>query len=382
MTAQSTIHSRAEAERQAPTPRGAVFIYWAKLGGRLHEHQKAMLCDDAKSIARLLNYEFGGEYRSEVRSAGRHFIVPDDTLLCDEAKALGILEDGDFFGGVVPYPFVKTKSISHRLLDETSERPKGWSYGFADRVERTVLPGYTVFNVRDAERAVTQMLKSGPVRIKSPLGASGKGQHLVRATCQCRPILERISEETLRSCGVVLEANLDRVSTVSIGHIKIRHFVAAYYGIQRMTKDNQGEPVYGGSDLVIMPGGWEAFEQIHLEPHLRLAVEQAKTYDHSMAEYAGFIASRRNYDVAQGFDSTGEWRSGVLESSWRIGGASPAELMGVKLLMLNPRQTSVRVTHVEEYGSNQEPPAGAVICFHGNDAEAGPVLRYTIQRAC
>jgi len=48
-----------------------------------------------------------------------------------------------------------------------------------------------------------------------------------------------------------------------------------------------------------------------------LAVNQARRYDKCTCAYPGFVASRRNYDVGQGTDANGEWRSGVFEASWR-----------------------------------------------------------------
>ena len=71
-------------------------------------------------------------------------------------------------------------------------------------------------------------------------------------------------------------------------------------------------------------GGWEALDGLPMTPELRIAVGQARSYDQAVSEYPGFLASRRNYDVAQGVDNEGQWRSGVLEASWRSGGASTA----------------------------------------------------------
>ena len=40
--------------------------------------------------------------------------------------------------------------------------------------------------------------------------------------------------------------------------------------------------------------------------------------------FPGLVASRRNYDVAQGTNARGKRCSGVLEQSWRLGGATGA----------------------------------------------------------
>ena len=96
--------------------------------------------------------------------------------------------------------------------------------------------------------------------------------------------------------------------------------VISYHGVQRPTEDNEGRAVYGGSDLVCVRGGWEALAELPITKEVRVGVEQAITYEMAMDAYPGFMASRRNYDVGQGLDAQGKWRSGVFESSWRSGG--------------------------------------------------------------
>jgi hypothetical protein len=63
---------------------------------------------------------------------------------------------------------------------------------------------------------------------------------------------------------------------------------------------------------------------------VRLAIQQAQVFDRADEAYPGFYASRRNYDIAQGLDSDGKPRSGVLEQSWRMGGASSAEMAALQ----------------------------------------------------
>src|SRR5262245_34184116 len=153
--------------------RGAVVVYFSQLGGRLGRHQKLMLEADAEVIAKLKGYDFAGLYDPAGSFPAPVFFVPDDTLLVEEASCLGISSTNDLFGGIAPYPFVKTKAISHVLLGHSAERPQGWSAAFAEKVREIVLPGYTVFSRRDARAAATRMLERGPVRVKNPLGASG-----------------------------------------------------------------------------------------------------------------------------------------------------------------------------------------------------------------
>ena len=151
-----------------------------------------------------------------------------------------------------------------------------------------------------------------------------------------RPLLRRLASwiSSLRGfhrtkslrIGLVLKTNLRRVTTLSVGQVTIDGFTITYHGTQRTATNNEGKSVYGGSYLVCVRGGWEALDELPMTSETRIAVVQARSYDQAVSEYPGFLASRRNYDVAQGVDNEGQWRSGILEASWRSGGASTAEL--------------------------------------------------------
>ena len=365
-------------ERSTVMTRGMVVIHFSRLGGRLDPHQTVMLDADAKVIAHVLGYEYGGRHQAAKDYTAPVFFVPDDTLLVDEASSLGIRGPSDFYGGIVPHPFVKTKAITHGLVEENAERAPGWSPAFAERVSEIVLPGYTVFSAGDARTAAKRMLRRGGIRVKKPLGASGKGQSLVTTLQELDALLETYASEEMATYGLVLEENLRQVRTLSVGHIAIDGLTVAYCGVQRITKDNEGRSVYGGSDLVCVRGGWDALDALAVEPDARAGVAEAKLYDQAMSEYPGFMASRRNYDIGQGIDSEGRPRSGVFESSWRIGGASPAELLALTEFAQDPSAQVIEAAHVADFGKHREAPAGAVVHFEGDDPQAGPLIRYTM----
>lgn len=99
-------------------------------------------------LAALKGFEFGGGYdpalqRSERFSSPLYF-VPSETLSGKEAARLGIRGADDLFGGVVPYPFVATKTIAHPLAGRDARRPEGRSEAFPQRVHAVVLPGFAV----------------------------------------------------------------------------------------------------------------------------------------------------------------------------------------------------------------------------------------------
>jgi Protein of unknown function (DUF3182) len=234
--------------------KGTVVVYFGKLGGRLQEHQRTVLFRDAATIATLLSYKFGGEYAAN--TADRSFFVPDDALLLEEASAIGVRSARDLYGGIVPFPFVKTKAISHSLLNERSAQPAGWSSAFADQVSKVVLRGHTAFTLQDIRRAADRLLACGPIRLKRPLGASGKGQKTIGKLADLDALEEQLSTDELETYGLVLEENLKDVKTISIGLVRLQDMEVAYCGTQRTTKDNEGKAIYGGSSLICVRGGW------------------------------------------------------------------------------------------------------------------------------
>jgi hypothetical protein len=90
----------------------------------------------------------------------------------------------------------------------------------------------------------------------------------------------------------------------------------------------------------------------------------------------GFLASRRNYDVVQGLDAAGAWHSGVLEQSWRVGGASGPEVAALSAFRADPALRAVGAWCVEAYGACAEPPARAAVHFRGTDERVGPITKY------
>ena len=357
---------------------GVVVVFFSRLGGWLRPHQKLMLEVDAKAIARVKEYAFGGRYRDGVAYPGRVYFVPDETLLLEEASSLGITSSRDLYGGVVPHPFVKTKSIAHPLISDDAERPDGWSITFAEQVRDVVLQGYSAFSARDARVAAARMLRHGGVRVKEPLATGGRGQTLVTTIAELDAVLEKLAEDDITTYGIVMEENLRSVTTRSIGQITIDDLVVSYFGTQRRTTNNQRQSAYGGSNLVCVRGDWGALDRLALPDGLRLAVSQARRYDEATSAYPGLVASRRNYDIAEGIDAAGRPRSGVLEASWRVGGATGAEVVALSAFKQDPSLHMIDVSHIEEYGQNRRAPDGAAVLFNGDDPQDGPMIRYTV----
>jgi len=355
---------------------GTVVTYAVDEG--LTEHEVAARVAVARSLAALKEFGFGGGYDPALQHDRPLYFVPSETLSGEEAARLGIRGANDLFGGVVPYPFVGTKTITHPLAGRDAARPEGWSEAFPQRVHSVVLPGFAAFTRADALKAAQRLLERGPVRLKHGRGIGGKGQAVAKDTLELAATLEALDVAELARCGLVLEPSLDEEATYSVGQVRVDGLCASYCGTQKTTTDNHGQPAYGGSDLVIVRGGYGALLETKLEKNMAMAVRQAMAFDAAAEEFPGLFASRRNYDVLRGRDARGRWHCGVLEQSWRIGGASGPEVAALEAFRADPGLRAVRARSTEAYGEHAEPPRGARVHFSGVDPQVGPLVKYTI----
>jgi hypothetical protein len=358
--------------------RGGVVLLSRRTSGSPAGHDRISREHAARRLADLLGYAYDGEYsEDDARDRSRYF-VPDDTLLAEDAERLGIRSEHDVFGGVVPHAFVATKAITHGLVATDARAPHGWSRTLADRLRKAVLHGFTAFSRSDARRAAADVLRRGPIRLKQVVAAGGAGQFVARDRAEFEAALQRMSDEELAAHGVVVEQNLENAQTFSIGQLHVGGRRIAYHGMQRIVRNHRGEDVYGGSDLVVVRGGIAELVHSDLPTLARRALARARRYDSAIADaYPGFFASRRNYDVACGRDADGRMRVGVLEQSWRFGGASMAEIAALHAFDDDPALRQVRVSTHEVYGE-AEVPSGAIVSFRGVDADVGALTKYCI----
>ncbi len=360
-----------------PAPRGSTALH--SLRPREAAHERASHGAIARRLAGLVGRPYVGDFRIDAAVAPC-YLVPSDTLVGQAQRdALAIRSQADFFGGWVPHPFTGTKSITHGLIQADAAAPEGWNPAFAEAVRDSVLPGYTAFSTQDAREAGRLLLAAGPVRIKPVRATAGRGQSIAQDLVELDAALGHLDERELALCGVVLEVNLTEVRTYSVGQVRVGGLLASYYGTQSLTPDNTGELVYGGSVLTVARGDFDALLSLPLPAAAHLAVAQAARYDTAADQcFPALIASRRNYDTVVGLDAKQRPRSGVLEQSWRIGGASGAEVLALEALAADPSCQQVRAATVERYGTAATPPRDAQILFHGEDDEVGALLKYAI----
>jgi hypothetical protein len=367
---------------QSMNSRGVVVAYAPDPHGFASEHERISVLEFARRLAALRAWDFCGMYEPTKRYPGNVYFVPSCTLVGHEAAALGIHGPGDLFGGVVPQPFVATKAISHPLVTPGAAALDGWNPDFSARVGNAVLGGYTVFHHEDARRAGLRLLANGPVRLKPVRATGGRGQSVARDPVELQRLLDTMDAGEVVSHGLVIEEDLSEVRTVSVGQVTVADLTASYFGFQKLTRNNHGKEVFGGSDLSVVLGALDDLLALDLAPEIRNAVEQAMRYDEAVrACFAGFFASRLNYDIVLGRDAAGRSRSGVLEQSWRVGGATGPEIAALEVFRQQPGRTRVHAAGFEVFGESPEPPPHAIVHFRGTDPQAGRLTKYTVIEA-
>lgn len=363
--------------RTAGPKHDAVVLYAARKN--IPEHEATIHRDIAVRLADLLDIPFDGVYDPARHQGKRCYFVPSDTLLNANLQvSLNIHSESDLFGGYATRAFMPTKAITHGLVGAHATRPQGWSEQFSTRVRSATLPGYTVFSTADLMEAAQRLLTgTGTIRLKPVHATGGRGQLVLEAAGDLNTAMEQLDFSALAECGLVVEANLDEVETYSVGQVRVGGLTASYIGTQRLTRDNQGNEVYGGSRLQFVRGDYGALQGLALSDERRRAVELARCYDHAAdACYPDFFASRRNYDVAAGTDAAGRRVMGVLEQSWRIGGASRAEIAALEVLRADAGCQCLWAETLELFGETEQAPDDAIETFSGDDPDHGRIRKY------
>lgn len=358
-----TVALRQQATRTTTTRWSTlpVEICVAECGGGRDPHELGVLHFAAGRLADL----FGARRIAAAAAAPPHgrYWIPSATLLRRDAAALGISDGSQLWGGIVPAEFVATKLVSHPRRGRHAAAPKGWIDIIG--LEDCTLPGWSVFSREDALGAGRELLRGGPVRLKHPQERGGRGQRVLRSEEELGNWLDAASPQTLEH-GLVLERDLAESTTYSVGFSLLPggHRIA-YVGTQRTVITPQGVAGYGGSRLEVVRGTLADLEASLRQGKARAAVQAASRYDAVLRPAYGVVATRCNYDVIAGVDRLGRRYLGVLEQSWRFGGASMAELLAIERFTAQPGLQRVVAETVETF-TGERVPAGAVMTWRGD----------------
>lgn len=293
------------------------------------------------------------DYEDQLKpSAVDAYYLPLHTLSLDQARQLGIDKASQLYGGVVPYDFLAHKAVAHPLLQDDMDRPPGWSNELGLSLRHTVLPGYSVFSKDDALRTMSLLDEAGQTGIRAKLatGNAGKGQKVIYSRQELEELLNLPSWQSQLEHGLVLEENLLNGETFSIGQTQVGEHLFSYIGQQHQTTNLQQESVYGGTSLLLVRGGFQQLLRLSGMKRIEHLLEMTMSYENNISQaFPQLYASRRNYDVIVGKNARGHYKTGVLEHSWRFGGASIAEILAIRTLQLHPELQHTHAWTRERY---------------------------------
>lgn len=280
-----------------------------------------------------------------------------------------------FYGGIVHHGFMTTKLVTHPHWRDDDDLPEGWVGNFAACLQDCVLPGFSVFSHGHALDAAGALLKKHKVRFKNPYASGGKDQTVIETVRALDGFLETVSDREIAN-GLVVEEDVENSTTYSVGQVQIENHIGSYLGRQYTSHDEDGSKVYAGSRLRVVRGGWDALLHQVQSPVARRIVENARRYDEAALQHLGLVASRRNYDVLVGPITENGVRCGVLEQSWRVGGASPAEVLALEKLAQDETVTAVQAVLRESYGQPSTFNEDDFVVYVGDDDFGRPLHKY------
>ncbi|MBW4787571.1 DUF3182 family protein [Alcaligenes faecalis] len=293
------------------------------------------------------------DYEDQLKpSMGDAYYLPLHTLKLEQAQQLGIEQPSQLYGGVVPYDFLALKTVAHPLPQDDMDRPQGWNNELGLALRHTVLPGYSVFSRNDALRTMSLLDEAGQTGIRAKLasGNAGKGQKVIYSRQELEELLNLPQWQSELEHGLVLEENLLDGETFSIGQTQVGEHLFSYIGQQRQTSNCQQESVYGGTSLLMVRGGFLQLLKLSGMKRIAHLVEMTMSYEKNISQaFPQLYASRRNYDLIVGKNARGHYKAGVLEHSWRFGGASIAEILAIRNLQLHPELQHTHAWTRERY---------------------------------
>lgn len=301
----------------------------------------------SEHLGQIMGVPFLATIIGDVYSKGGIYCVPSKPLSKEKALAIGIKDKDDLFGAILEHPSHGDKIVLHSRCSN-GLAPEGFSDKFSIKVRDSVLPGYSVFDAEAAGEAYARLTGSGyQVLAKDPRQSDADGQTRVSSIQEA---IHLIADNL--SAGLVLEAYLEDSKTISVGEVHIAGQTYSYVGHQTSVF-HDGRNKYGGTSIVMQRGELEDLKIV--DKALETAVSQAISVKGAFG-LLGTIISRLNLDVVQGY-SGGVFLSGVTDQSLRLGGASPAEVLGVEYLC-NHSEVKTVCADVELHYANSHDGVG------------------------
>ena len=343
---------------QSAGSRGVVVAYVSDQQAHASEHERITQAEFARRLAALKDYEAGGLYEPRRPCPGRIYFVPGITLTRSQAAALGIRGPDDLFGGVVPHAFVATKVISHPLVRPDAAALPGWNPAFGAQVGERCWPAMPLsITTMRAEPAIgcSKAGRCASSRSAPPAAAASGG---ARRRLELQRQLEAIDPGEVVTHGAGARRKPERrphhqrrPGEGRRSHGKLLRPAApdaqqpGERGLRRLRPDR-------------VRGDFDALLAQDVPPEIRGGDRAGAALQRGRRSLATPASLPRATTTTSslGRDAAGRSRSGVLEQSWRLGGATGAEIAALEVFRDQPGRNRVRASAIEVFGESPPPP--------------------------
>lgn len=238
---------------------------------------------------------------------------------------------------------IPTQLCSRAITLEEQLYPDGLTYGCVvdspDSGLKTVIYDHDKENglhTRSLEVAVSYaetILQSGErVRIKDPSESDGNGQYSISSISELVETLEKMG--VLSEYGVVIMPHLDDIQDrFTTGYINLGHLKRFSYIGREYVQTHQDREVFIGGDIGIYKTGDKAGEKVVIDKlHIPQSVARLSELALRQSILSMHHAGRVSVDTIVGKTDTGRSLTAVVDLTPRVGGHTPAEVLGIAAL--------------------------------------------------
>ncbi len=304
-----------------------------------------------RDIADHLGLPYVGDSQG-VQRAADYYPVLARTVTREHARVLGAENTRDFYGLAVEDLNVVGKSILHPSISR--RHPLFHREQFARKVLGQTLPGITGFSKEDLlagyENGYAGSLDHAldyeqyGLRVKLPNESDGVGQFTIQSKDDLVTLLEAIEDKDIHEQGLVLEADVQKPETISVGFARIGDEQLSFIAQQkdaRVLVDHKGKTIeqnrYGGAYVVVAKGPLQLLCQAtEATSRERSAVEKTLAFHEAYQRIYDPLASRLSFDVIFGEGKNGLPLAGISDITGRLGGTCPALMQAAEEFRKNP----------------------------------------------
>lgn len=251
--------------------------------------------------------------------------------------------DGAYYGVITPSISDLDKVTLHPTLSYEGQQAayselggQAHSGGQASNLG-LVLPGYSIFdtaNLSEVYIAAEQLFAKGltSLRLKEAAASDMAGQYPFTSLTELDSILQGSYAGQIPARGLVIEANLQNPTTVSVGEIKLsgKKFTTI---AQQIDIKHDGRTKFGGAKVQVLAGSLEE----NSTSSCWSGIHQAAQFKRLQEELLGLQATRISYDIVSGTivmnNGQSQVCSGITDITGRVGGTDIASQLAIAKLI-------------------------------------------------